>query len=159
MPANRLAPPDPIPPGAGRPRTPPGADPTSKTAQRRPAPSRPNPASATGAASGSRAIAAQSSSSARSSSSAIVQSAAASLQASPATVAFGNVLAGVNNSQPLYLINSGSSDLTVTQIAASGPGFGVSGFSLPLTLTAGQSAYFAIDFDSTQSGAASGNAL
>ena len=116
----------------------------------------PNTSSAAGAATSSRAIAAQSSSSARSSSSAIVQSAAASLQASPATVAFGNVLAGVNNSQPLYLINSGSSDLTVTQIAASGPGFGVSGFSLPLTLTAGQSAYFAIDFDSTQSGAASG---
>jgi hypothetical protein len=84
------------------------------------------------------------------------QGAPASLQTSPSSIAFGNVLAGVNNSQQLYVANSGSSSLSITQIAASGPGFGVSGFSLPLTLIAGQSASFAIDFDSTQFGAASG---
>jgi hypothetical protein len=78
------------------------------------------------------------------------------LQALPASVGFGNVIAGANYTQTLVLSNVGTSDLTLDQVVASGSGFGVSGFSLPLTLTAGQSASLAVAFDSTTFGVASG---
>jgi hypothetical protein len=58
----------------------------------------------------------------------------------------------VNYAQALMLSNMGSTNLVVTQIAASGSGFGVSGFSLPLTLLAGQSASFAVTFESATYG-------
>ena len=109
-----------------------------------------------GTASSSNTTTAQSASASDQAAATTVQTSVATLQTSPSPVAFGTVLAGVNNSQPLYLTNSGTATLSVSQIAASGSGFGVSGFSLPLTLTAGQSASMAITFESAQAGAASG---
>jgi hypothetical protein len=77
-------------------------------------------------------------------------------QATPSSVAFGTVSSGVNYNQTVLLSNVGSADLTVTQITASGIGFAVSPFSLPLTLAAGQSASLAVAFDSTTPGGAAG---
>jgi hypothetical protein len=77
-------------------------------------------------------------------------------QATPSSVAFGTVAAGVTYNQTVLLSNVGSVDVTVTQVTASGSGFAVSPFSLPLTLTAGQSASLAIAFDSMTLGGASG---
>jgi hypothetical protein len=77
-------------------------------------------------------------------------------EVTPSLIAFGNVLAGVNYAQTLVLSNIGSANLTVTQAAASGSGFGVGGLSLPLTLLAGQSAYLAVTFESATFGGASG---
>ncbi|MGB6429590.1 MAG: choice-of-anchor D domain-containing protein [Candidatus Acidiferrales bacterium] len=77
-------------------------------------------------------------------------------EATPSSISFGNVLAGVNYAQTLVLSNIGSANLTLTQIVASGSGFGVAGLSLPLTLLAGQSAYAAITFESPTFGGASG---
>jgi hypothetical protein len=77
-------------------------------------------------------------------------------QATPSSVAFGTVSAGVNYNETVLLSNVGSVDVTVTQVIASGSGFAVSPFSLPLTLTAGQSASLAVAFDSTTPGGASG---
>jgi hypothetical protein len=74
----------------------------------------------------------------------------------PSPLAFGNVLAQVSYAQTVLISNVGSTDLTVTQIAASGTGFGVSGLSLPLTLLAGQSAPIAVTFESATYGSDSG---
>jgi hypothetical protein len=74
----------------------------------------------------------------------------------PSPLAFGNVLEGVSYAQTLLISNLGSAALNVTQIAASGNGFGVSGISLPLTLLAGQSTSLTVTFESTAAGSASG---
>jgi hypothetical protein len=109
-----------------------------------------------------------SASSATSSASSAQPSAGASADASPAAttpvppgvlpspLAFGNVLEGVSYAQTLLISNLGSAALNVTQIAASGNGFGVSGISLPLTLLAGQSTSLTVTFESTAAGSASG---
>jgi hypothetical protein len=81
---------------------------------------------------------------------------AAPPQATPQSVSFGTVNAGVNYNQTVLLSNVGPVSVTVTQVAATGNGFAVSPFALPLTLTAGQSASLAIDFDSSTPGNASG---
>jgi hypothetical protein len=77
-------------------------------------------------------------------------------EATPQSVSFGTVNAGVSYNQTVLLSNVGPVSVTVTQVAATGNGFAVSPFSLPLTLTAGQSASLAIDFDSSTPGNASG---
>ena len=66
--------------------------------------------------------------------------------ASPTSLNFGTVT--VNGKQVLSetVTNSGGSTLTISQVAASGTGFSVSGISTPATLTAGQSATFSVTF-------------
>jgi hypothetical protein len=55
------------------------------------------------------------------------------------------------------LTNTGGSSLTISAATASGTGFSLSGLSLPVTLTAGQSTSFTVLFSPTTSGAASGS--
>jgi hypothetical protein len=79
------------------------------------------------------------------------------LSVAPTNVSFVNVEVGTNQSQPVTLTNSGGSSVSVTQASASGSGFSVSGITVPLTLTAGQSTTFNVVFTPQASGTVSGN--
>ncbi len=79
------------------------------------------------------------------------------LTPSPTSLAFGNVTVGSSKSLTDTLTNSGGSSLTISAATASGTGFSLSGLSLPLTLSAGQSTSFTVVFAPTASGADSGN--
>src|SRR5207302_816748 len=59
------------------------------------------------------------------------------IQVSP--INFGNDPVGTNLSQPLIIKNTGTATLTITQVTETGsPSFAVSGYSLPVNVTAGQ---------------------
>ena len=81
----------------------------------------------------------------------------AALSASPSSVAFGSVVIGNNSSQTVTLKNTGTSSISISQVAVSGSAFAVSGISAPLTLTGGESTSFPVTFTPTASGAVSGS--
>ncbi len=82
---------------------------------------------------------------------------AGSLTASPSSVSFGSVQTGTSQTASETLTNSGGSSVTISQAAATGSGFSVSGISLPLTLASGQSTSFTVAFAPQASGAVSGS--
>jgi centrosomal CEP192-like protein/HYDIN/CFA65/VesB family protein/Ig-like domain-containing protein len=63
---------------------------------------------------------------------------APAIQLSTTSINFLSVVVGNNMSQALIITNAGTATLTITQLTASGAGFSVSGFSLPLNINAGQ---------------------
>ena len=67
-----------------------------------------------------------------------------SLSASSSSLAFGDIRMG--NSLTLYetLTNSGTSTVTISQAKVAGPGFGIRGLTLPVTLARGQSVTFRV---------------
>ncbi len=75
----------------------------------------------------------------------------------PSALTFGNVVVGQSGAQSVKLTNSGSSNLTLNLATVTGTGFGISGLSLPTTLTAGQSLSFNAQFAPTSAGAAAGS--
>lgn len=77
--------------------------------------------------------------------------------ANPASLSFGNVATGSSKTLPETLTNSGGTSLTISAASASGGGFTLSGITLPLTLNAGQSASFNVQFAPTATGAVTGN--
>ena len=81
------------------------------------------------------------------------------LGVSAGSLSFGSVQVGSGKTLPLTLTNSAGPGATikVSQISASGSGFSVSGATLPLTLTAGQSFTVNVGFKPTGNGAASGS--
>ena len=79
------------------------------------------------------------------------------LSPNPASLSFGSVTVGGSKSLTETLTNSGGSSLTISAASATGNGYSLSGLSLPLTLTAGQSTSFTVQFAPTSAGAASGN--
>ncbi len=83
-------------------------------------------------------------------------SAPGQLAVSPATLNFGNVTVGQSKSLTASLTATGSS-ITVSSANMSTSEFTISGLTLPLTLTAGQSASFTVNFKPQASGAASAN--
>jgi hypothetical protein len=82
---------------------------------------------------------------------------AGALSAAPASVSFGNVQIGTSQTVSDTLSNTGGTSLTVTQAAATGAGFSISGLSLPITLAPGQSATFSVIFGPQSAGTANGN--
>jgi archaellum component FlaF (FlaF/FlaG flagellin family) len=78
------------------------------------------------------------------------------LSTSPAAVTFGNVPVGSTSNQSLTITNSGSSPVTISQASATGTGFSVTGASLPLTLSPGNSFTLTATFAPTTKGNASG---
>jgi hypothetical protein len=80
----------------------------------------------------------------------------ASADVTPSSVNFGNVTVGTTDSQTMRLENTGTADLTVTKISATGTGFSVSGLSIPETLPAGKSTTFTASFKPTGTGAQAG---
>jgi hypothetical protein len=81
----------------------------------------------------------------------------ATLAANPTSVSFTNITAGQTSSQTETIQNTGGSSAEITQIAASGKDFTVSGFTLPITLTPGQSASFSVNFAPASAGNYSGS--
>src|SRR5205085_1444280 len=75
----------------------------------------------------------------------------------PTSLAFGNVVIGNTKTLNETFTNSGGSSLTISAATVTGSGVSLSGLTLPLTLTAGQSATFSVQFAPSASGAVSGN--
>jgi len=113
--------------------------------------------SSPGAASGNIAVTTSSSSTALNIPLSGIGVSPGSLIATPASVNFGNVLQGNNQSQSVTLTNSGGSSLTIAQATITGSGFSITGLSVPITLTAGQSIGFTATFAPQSLGAVSGN--
>ena len=82
---------------------------------------------------------------------------AGQLTANPASVAFGAVPLGTTSTQYQTLTNSGSADVSISQAAIPSPAFGMSGLSLPQTLTPGQSLTFSVTFTPQVSGTSGTN--
>ena len=79
---------------------------------------------------------------------------AGQLAVSPASLSFGSVVVGQSKSLTATLTATGSS-ITVSDAGMTTSEFTISGLSLPLTLSAGQSASFTVNFKPQSSGAAS----
>jgi hypothetical protein len=79
----------------------------------------------------------------------------AQLTISPSSAVFGSVKIGSSHSQKATL-TAGKSSVTVYNAVCSGPGFSLSGFSFPLTIPAGKTVSFTINFTPQTSGNAAG---
>ncbi|MGA2356089.1 MAG: choice-of-anchor D domain-containing protein, partial [Terriglobales bacterium] len=64
------------------------------------------------------------------------------LASNPTSFSFGNIQIGTSKSLSGTLTNNGGTSITISAASASGTGFSLSGLSLPVTLTAGQSTSF-----------------
>ena len=79
------------------------------------------------------------------------------LEASPTSMSFGNVIVGRSGSLTLKLTNAGNSKLTTTRGAITGSGFSMIGQLSGLTLEPGQSDSVVVVFEPTAKGSVSGN--
>ena len=82
---------------------------------------------------------------------------AGTLGSNPASLSFGSVSAGANQSLSETVTNTGGSSVTISAVAASGTGFSVSGITAPVTLAAGQGTTFSVKFAPASAGSATGN--
>ena len=83
----------------------------------------------------------------------------ASLTLNANGIDFGNVAVGSSKSNTITLTNAssaGAASVAVTQIGATGSGFGVTASTLPFTLAPGQSSSLTVIFSPASAGAASG---
>jgi hypothetical protein len=81
--------------------------------------------------------------------------AAGQLAVNPSTLSFGNVAVGSSSSKSASL-TAGTSSVTVSSASWNGQGYSVSGISFPVTVPAGQSVSFNVDFAPSAAGASSG---
>jgi hypothetical protein len=79
------------------------------------------------------------------------------LSSSASNLSFGNTLVGSSASQAITLTNAGTGSVNISQAAASGAGFKVSGFSGGVTLASGQSLPLTASFAPASTGAAVGS--
>jgi hypothetical protein len=79
------------------------------------------------------------------------------LTATSTSISFGSVQIGSSQTLSETLTNTGGSNVTISQAAATGAGFSISGLSLPFTLGVGQSKAFSITFAPQTAGAANGS--
>jgi hypothetical protein len=79
------------------------------------------------------------------------------LSIAPSALTFGNVVVGQSSTQSVQLTNTGTTNVIINLATVAGNGFGISGLSLPKTLTGGQSLSFDVQFAPTATGAASGS--
>ena len=63
------------------------------------------------------------------------------LQANPASLAFGTVQVGSSSTLPMTIINAGSSSESISMGQVGGPGYSVSGVTLPLTWKLGKASH------------------
>ena len=80
------------------------------------------------------------------------------LTVNPTAIGFGEILVGNSQTQSGTVTNSNGTNLTISQVWVSGSEFQLSGLSLPVTLTPGQSATFNVTFTPTTSGSEIGRA-
>ena len=74
----------------------------------------------------------------------------------PSSVAFGNVLVGSSQTQTVNITNVGNSNLSISQVGASGAGYTASGLNLPYVLFPGRSVSLNVTFTPPTGGAAMG---
>ena len=79
------------------------------------------------------------------------------LSLSTNTVTFGNVNTGASSTLPVTVTNTGNSNVQISQIAASGVGYTLSGAGVPVTLTPSQSLTFSVIFSPAATGSVSGS--
>ena len=77
--------------------------------------------------------------------------------AAPTALGFGNVLLGSSLTQAVSITNSGSANLSVSNVSASGTGYAVRGLACPFTLSPGQSARLNVTFTPPAVGIDSGS--
>lgn len=82
---------------------------------------------------------------------------APAIQLSSTSISFSNDVVGSSASQALIITNTGTATLSVSQVNMTGTTFSVSGFSLPLSVSAGQKATVTVKFSPTSAGTVSGN--
>lgn len=82
-----------------------------------------------------------------------------SVSPTPASASFGNVVVGSSQLLPETLKNPGGTSIVVSQATVTGAAYTISGLTLPLTLAAGQSFTFGINFAPTATGTNTGNLL
>ncbi len=78
------------------------------------------------------------------------------LAASALSIGFGNIQIGSSQTQYETLTNSGSSTVTISGATVTGAGFELSGLSLPLNLSKGQSITFSVGFAPKTGGSVGG---
>ena len=69
------------------------------------------------------------------------------LTVSPGSITFGNVVTNLTNTQTVQVVNPSAISVTITSANITGTGFSTSGLNLPLTLNAGQSTTFNVQFN------------
>ncbi len=79
------------------------------------------------------------------------------LTPAPTGISFGNVQIGTDQTLIGAVTNTGGSNVQVSQVAASGTAFSVSGIITPVTLIPGQSASFSVTFTAQSVGNFSGS--
>jgi len=79
------------------------------------------------------------------------------LGSDPTTLAFGSVTVGSNQSISETVTNTGSTTITISNVAISGTGFSLSGITAPVVLPGGGTATFSVEFAPTAAGSASGD--
>ncbi|HET6930587.1 MAG TPA: choice-of-anchor D domain-containing protein [Candidatus Acidoferrum sp.] len=80
-----------------------------------------------------------------------------SLSANPTSLAFGSVNAGTTSSKSVTLTNSGTANVTISQVTVSAKDVTTSGVSTPVTLTPGQTQTLTVAFKPTAAETVSGN--
>ena len=78
------------------------------------------------------------------------------IQLNPTAVNFGNINVGRLTSQTVTIANTGTASLNVTQATVSNSQFKVSGLTLPMSMSAGQSGTFMVSVTPAASGSISG---
>lgn len=81
------------------------------------------------------------------------------LALSATSESFGNVAVGSSKSATITVTNSGGTSLEVSQVAVSGTGFQVSGFSAAMMLNASQSTTFSVSFAPKAAGSVTGSVV
>jgi hypothetical protein len=79
------------------------------------------------------------------------------ISVSPASISFGSLIAGQSKSQSVTITNTGTADLKISQMTATGTGMTVSGITTPLTIPASQSSTFNVKFAPQTAGTSSGS--
>ena len=83
----------------------------------------------------------------------------AALSANPTSLAFGNVNAGTTSSKSVTLTNSGSANVTISQVTVSANDVTTSGVTTPVTLTPGQTQTLNVAFNPSAAETVSGNII
>ena len=79
------------------------------------------------------------------------------LASNPTSLSFGSVAMGANGSQNITLSNNGTATATISQATISGSGYTMSGLTLPMSLAAGASVSFSVQFAPVAVGGVSGS--
>jgi hypothetical protein len=79
------------------------------------------------------------------------------IQLNPTTVNFGNIAVGKQSSQTVTIANTGTASISVTQATVSNSQFKLSGMTLPMAMSAGQSGTFTVSVTPAASGTITGN--